>query len=71
MTHPSLTPSALAHNINLSPATIRDIVSERRGITADTALKLAQFFKTTPKFWMNLQISYELKLAEQRVRHAI
>ncbi len=47
---------------------INDIVLERRGITADTALKLAKYFKTTPKFWMNLQVSYELKEAEQNIQ---
>jgi addiction module HigA family antidote len=47
---------------------INDIVLERRGITADTALKLARYFKTIPKFWMNLQVSYELRDAEQNLQ---
>jgi addiction module HigA family antidote len=47
---------------------INDIVLERRGITADTALKLARYFKTSPKFWMNLQVSYELREAEQNLQ---
>lgn len=43
---------------------INDIVLEKRGITADTALRLAHYFKTTPEFWLNMQIFYELRKAE-------
>ena len=43
------------------PATrIGDILNERRGITADTALRLSRYFGTTPEFWLNLQQSYDL-----------
>jgi addiction module HigA family antidote len=56
----------LAESIGVSAPRINDIILERRGITADTALKLSKYFKTTPKFWMNLQISYELREAEQK-----
>ena len=43
------------------PATrINDIVNEKRGITADTALRLSRYFGTTPKFWTNMQASWEL-----------
>jgi len=49
----------------LVPATrMNDIVRGRRAITADTALRLARYFGTTPQFWMNLQANYELELAE-------
>jgi addiction module HigA family antidote len=41
-------------------------VRERRAITPDTALRLARYFGTTPQFWMNLQISYDLKSAEMK-----
>ncbi len=50
----------------MSPADrISQIVSGKRGITADTALRLSQYLGTTPKFWLNLQKSYELRLVEQ------
>jgi addiction module HigA family antidote len=54
----------LAQELGVPAPRINDIVLERRGITADTALRLAKFFGTTPKFWMNLQVSYELRAAE-------
>ena len=43
---------------------IADIVTERRGITADTALRFARHFKNTAAFWMNLQTRYDLEVAE-------
>ena len=54
------------------PATrINDIVNEKRGITADTALRLARYFGTTPRFWMNMQASYELEVAEDQLGKAV
>src|SRR5579862_9162249 len=45
------------------PATrMTEIVNGRRGVTADTALRLARYFNTTPKFWLNLQASYDLAI---------
>jgi addiction module HigA family antidote len=44
---------------------ITQILNGRRGITAETALRLARWLGTSPEFWMNLQNSYELRLAEQ------
>lgn len=50
------------------PATrITDIVNEKRGITADTALRLSRYFGTSPKFWLNLQASYELEVAQDQL----
>lgn len=46
---------------------IADIVAERRSITADTALRLARYFKNSPTFWMNLQTRYELEVAEDEI----
>jgi addiction module HigA family antidote len=46
---------------------INDIVRERRSITPDTALRLARYFGTTPQFWLNLQASYDLKIAEREL----
>jgi addiction module HigA family antidote len=48
----------------VTPARINDIVRERRGITADTALRLARYFGTDARSWMNLQAAYDLRVAE-------
>ena len=66
-----LTPLGMsAHQLALAlrvPATrINDIVNQKRGITADTALRLARYFGTTSRFWMNMQASYELEVAEDQ-----
>ena len=59
-----------AHQLALAlrvPATrINEIVNENRGITANSALRLSRYFGTTAKFWLNLQNSYELEVAEDR-----
>ena len=64
-----------AHELAMAlrvPATrINDIVNERRGITADTALRLSRYFGTTSRFWMNMQASYELEAAEDRLGKAV
>jgi antitoxin HigA-1 len=46
---------------------IADIVHERRGITADTALRFARYFNNAPVFWMNLQTRYDLEVAEDEI----
>jgi len=58
---------ALAKRIHVPVPRVNDIVLERRGISADTALRLSRFFGTTELFWLNLQGSYEIGrvLAEQ------
>jgi plasmid maintenance system antidote protein VapI len=50
---------------------VSEIVNEHRGITADTALRLARHFGTSADFWMNIQKDYELTLARQRSLKAI
>jgi antitoxin HigA-1 len=50
----------LAKDIHVPLRRINEIALGRRGISADTALRLAQYFKTTPQFWLNLQSRYEL-----------
>lgn len=59
-----MTANALAGRLDVPPNRITAILNERRGITADTALRLARFFGTSPEFWLNLQITYELRLAQ-------
>lgn len=58
-----LTAHALAMELQVPAPRINDIVRERRGITADTALRLAQFFGTSGEFWMGLQDDYEMAMA--------
>jgi addiction module HigA family antidote len=55
----------LARDIDVLPARINDIVRGRRGISADTAVRLGAYFKTSAEFWSNLQVRYELKKAKK------
>ena len=59
-----LSSNALARALNVTPARINEIVRERRGISADTALRLARYFNTTHQFWLNLQSNYDVQCAE-------
>ena len=59
-----LTAYRLAKDIGVPVTRIQAIVAEKRGITGDTALRLARYFRTTPEFWMNMQRDYELETAE-------
>lgn len=53
----------LAEALHVPPNRVSQIINGRRAITADTALRLSRFFGTAPAFWMNLQQSYDLRLA--------
>jgi len=55
---------ALALELKVPAPRTNDIVRERRAISTDTALRLARYFGTTAQFWLNLQISYDLKIAD-------
>jgi len=55
---------ALSNAISVPRTRINDIVLGRRGISADTALRLGRFFDMTPDFWINLQTHYDLVMAE-------
>lgn len=57
----------LAKAIHVPPRRINEIVHGKRAITADTALRLARYFRTTPQFWMNLQSAYDLAVAESEI----
>ena len=61
----------LARDLDVPVGRISEIVRGKRVITADTALRLAIYFGTTPEFWMNLQIRYDLKLAKAKLLPAI
>ena len=71
MTPLGLSANALARALGVTPARINDIVRERRGITGDTALRLARYFGTDAQSWLNLQAAYELRLAEIETGKAI
>ena len=64
----ALSQNQLAKAIGISPNRIAEIVNNRRRITADTALRLSLYFGNSPKFWMNLQTHYDLKLARQNLK---
>ena len=61
----------LAVSIGVPPRRINEIVHGKRGITADTALRLGKLFGTTAQFWLNLQTLYDLDLAEDRAAEQI
>jgi addiction module HigA family antidote len=57
----------LAKRVRVPAPRINDIVLEKRGITADTAVRLAKFFGTSEGFWMNLQSFYEIRTVKERI----
>src|SRR5207245_6193415 len=62
-----LSMNRMAMDLRVPVTRIADIVNERRGITADTALRFARYFKNSPAFWMNLQTRYDLEVAEDEI----
>ena len=59
-----LSMNRLAIDLRVPVTRVADIVAERRGISPDTALRLARYFKTSAQFWLNLQTKYDLEVAE-------
>jgi len=57
---------ALAQQLGIGAARLNEIVRCRRDITADTALRLARYFGTTPELWINLQRFYDLRMAQRK-----
>lgn len=66
-----ITQNKLAVAIGVPPRRINEIVHGKRGITADTALRLAKYFGTSAEFWTNLQSHYELDRAEDLAKEQI
>ena len=66
-----LSQNALARALNVPPRRINEIVLEKRGVTADTALRLARYFGTTAELWTGLQTDYDLRLARYEKRKQI
>ena len=63
--------AALAQILHVPPNRIYQILSGKRALTADTALRLSRWLGTSSEFWLNLQKLYELRLAEQQSREEI
>ena len=59
-----LSASALAIRLHVPAPRVNDIVRERRGVSPDSALRLARFFKTSAQYWMDLQTAYDLAVAD-------
>jgi addiction module HigA family antidote len=66
-----ITQNKLAVSIFVPPRRINEIVHGKRGITADTAIRLARYFGTSEEFWMNLQSNYELRLKRRALRDKV
>ena len=66
-----LSQNRLALAIGVSPRRINEIVLGKRGITADTALRLARYFKMSPQFWMGIQMDYALDIAEDELSERV
>ena len=66
-----LSMNRLALDLRVPVTRIAEIVHERRGITPDTALRLARYFNTSPGFWLNLQSAYDLEAAQDKLSRVI
>lgn len=66
-----ITQNKLAVSIGVPPRRINEIVHRKRGITADTAIRLARYFGTSEEFWMNLQTNYELRIDRRALRDKV
>ena len=62
---------ALARALNVPRPRLNEVVRGRRSVSTDTALRLARYFGTSPQFWINLQVRYDLDVAERALRPAI
>jgi antitoxin HigA-1 len=62
---------SLAQAIKVPRSRVNDIVLCRRGVTADTAFRLARYFGTSPEFWINLQARHDLDAADRKLRRRI
>jgi antitoxin HigA-1 len=61
-----LTAHRLAMELHVPATRVAEIVHERRAVSADTAIRLGRYFKTTARFWLNLQTAYDLEVVEDR-----
>ena len=66
-----LSQNRLANDIGVTARRINEIVHGKRRITADTALRLARYFKMSPQFWLGLQMDYDLDIEEDKLAKRI
>jgi addiction module HigA family antidote len=66
-----ITARQIAADIDVSPSRISEIVHGARPITADTAIRLGLFFRMDPKFWLNLQMEYDIRVAKRTLQKEI
>jgi addiction module HigA family antidote len=66
-----VTPTVLSRQIDVSPNRITQIILGKRAITGDTALRLGHWFKTSARFWLNLQAAYDLRIATEEIGSAV
>jgi len=66
-----LSMNKMAMALRVPVTRIADIVNGRRGISADTALRFARYFKNSPAFWMNLQTRYDLEVAQDEIAEQV
>lgn len=66
-----LSQNQLANDIGVPPRRINEIIHGQRRITADTALRLAHYFKMSPQFWLGLQMDYDLDVEKDRLASRI
>lgn len=59
--------NALARGIDVPPNRVSAIVNAKRGITADTALRLGKYFNVSPEIWLGLQTDYDMRLAQRNI----
>ena len=67
----SISARQLAADIDVSPSRISELVNGQRPVTADTALRLGLFFAMEPRFWLNLQAEYDMRMAERKLKAKI
>ncbi len=66
-----VTPTEFARQIDVSPNRVGQIISGKRSVSADTALRLGHWFGVEAQFWLNLQTQFDLAVAEQRIGAAV
>ena len=66
-----ISPTEFARQIDVPPNRVSQIISGKRSITGDTALRFGHWFDTDPQFWLNLQAQYELAIADKETGEAI
>lgn len=67
----SITQYRLAKDVSVPPRRINEIVRGKRAVSADTALRLARYFGTSERFWLNLQSRYDLEVEKDRLGHRL